>query len=361
MEINRRQILKGIATSSALLTLKPAWAAKERELLYLSSSQIKDRQYATVISSEGDIRCNVEIPVRGHGGAYSALRQEAVLFSRRPGNIATVISLKSNAQLAEFTCPEGRHFFGHGFYSPDGHFLFATENDYEADRSYLGVYEVEQGYRHVGQIDCLGIGAHQVVLMSDQRTAVVAIGGISTHPDYPRQKLNIPMMAPGLTYIDVRQGKAIAHYPVPKDLHKLSLRHLAEGPDKSIVFGCQYQGNKLDTVPLLGLKKWDRPTLEFVDLPNEKTRSLHQYIGSVMSSLDHSKVAISSPRGDSLIVLEGRKLVPVEMRHIADVCGVGPTEKGFVFSSGRGAFGTEETGKAEVLEGAWDNHLTPLI
>ena len=42
---------------------------------------------------------------------------------------------------------EGRHFFGHGVFSPDGKLLYATENDFEAARGVIGVYDVRPATR----------------------------------------------------------------------------------------------------------------------------------------------------------------------------------------------------------------------
>ncbi|HBM41824.1 MAG TPA: DUF1513 domain-containing protein, partial [Sulfitobacter sp.] len=58
-------------------------------------------------------------------------------------------------------------------------------------------------------------------------TLVVANGGIDTHPDSGRAKLNIPTMRPNLTYINDR--RILEQIELPHDMHRNSIRHLAVG------------------------------------------------------------------------------------------------------------------------------------
>ena len=69
------------------------------------------------------------LPGRGHGIATSPKQREAIIFARRPG--AMVIDLQAGIFQTKITPPSDRHFYGHGVFSPDGLWLFTTENNYE--------------------------------------------------------------------------------------------------------------------------------------------------------------------------------------------------------------------------------------
>jgi hypothetical protein len=55
----------------------------------------------------------------------------------------------------------------------------------------IGVRDASAGYRHIGELPSHGIGPHDLALLSDERTLVVANGGIRTHPDRRREELNL--------------------------------------------------------------------------------------------------------------------------------------------------------------------------
>ena len=52
-------------------------------------------------------------------------------FARRPGTFALVIDCAEGREVARLHTPEGRHFYGHGAFTPDGGLLFTTENAIE--------------------------------------------------------------------------------------------------------------------------------------------------------------------------------------------------------------------------------------
>ena len=90
----------------------------------------------------------------------------------------------------------GRHFFGHGVFSPDGALLYATENDFENAAGMIGIYDARANFERIGEFPTHGVGPHELLLLDDGRTIAIANGGIETHPDFGRAKLNIPTMKP---------------------------------------------------------------------------------------------------------------------------------------------------------------------
>src|SRR3546814_16205164 len=88
------------------------------------------------------------------------------------------------------------------------------------------------------------------MMLPDGHTLAVCNGGIRTHPDFPRAKLNLATMRPSLAYIDRHKGRLIAEARWPDDRHPLSIRHLDVAPDGTVAFGMQYKGPKGNAMPL---------------------------------------------------------------------------------------------------------------
>lgn len=359
MVINRRSALKLLTAAVGSVTAPNVFAAVQQDL-YLSSRKVDGEHYATIFADTGDIQSEFLLPGRGHGGTYSKVKRLAVLFARRPGHFAMVIDTQTQTIHQMFESGADRHFFGHGFFSPDGQFLYATENDYERDRSVLGVYDVGDRFRRLGEVECGGIGAHEVILLSDKRTVAVAIGGISTHPNFPRLKLNLASMKPALSFLDLKSRKITGVFELPPAYHQLSIRHIAEGPNKSVVFGGQYQGSKTDLVHLVGVKRWAQSSLEFFNMPTDVEASLKQYVGSVAALKDGSEVAITSPRAGEVAVFNGLSGNYIGRYQQEDVCGAAAHQDRFLFTSGNGQVITNPGQRGVEQKGAWDNHLTPL-
>ena len=297
------------------------------------------------------------LPGRGHGAAVSPDGRSAVVLARRPGRFALVLDLERRRRTTLFTTPPDRHFCGHGLFSADGRLLYATENDFEAERGVLGVYDARKGFRRVGELDTHGIGPHEAVLLRDGRTIVVANGGIATHPEYPRRKLNLASMQPSLVHLDSATGELLDRVVPPARLRQLSLRHLAEAGSGTIWFGGQYEGPRADRVELVGWHRRGRG-LALVPPPEGGYETLRGYVGSVAASPDGSRVAATSPRGGRLVVWDARSCLPLETHRIADVCGVAPGKRGFVASDGMGRVWMGGAIVSRVDRAQWDNHLT---
>ena len=75
-----------------------------------------------------------KIPERGHGIAYKTQSKEAAIFSRRPGKHITIIDTLNGEIIEQFKSKIGRHFYGHGTYSENGLWLYASENEYDSGR-----------------------------------------------------------------------------------------------------------------------------------------------------------------------------------------------------------------------------------
>lgn len=299
------------------------------------------------------------LPGRGHGAALRPGQSEAVIFARRPGTFALVLDPMTGTRHQLIAARDDRHFYGHGCFSRDGRVLFATENDFEGERGIIGLYDARNGYRRVEECSSHGIGPHEMALMPDGKTLVVANGGILTHPDAPRMKLNLGEMAPSITLLDATSGELLAKYTPPPEFHQLSLRHLDVRADGRIVAVAQWEGSKLEQPPLIALLERDTG-LRLIAAPAQVTPGMRNYCGSVAFSGDGGRFAVSSPRGGLITIWDGdgRYLDALELE---DGCGLAPRDEGFLLTSGRGVVtsGTPSLRRNHDAV-AFDNHLTAV-
>jgi hypothetical protein len=305
------------------------------------------------LDDAGTILFTEALPARGHDTVVSPDQRWAVTFARRPGRFALVIDLLRHEPAFAFEGAPGRHFYGHGFFSSDGRLLYATENDYEGERGVLGVYDVAADYARIGEIDTNGIGPHEALLLDDGTTIAVANGGILTHPDFPRQKLNLASMAPSISYLDRATGDLLEQVSLPASMHQLSIRHMTQAGDGSIWFGGQHEGAPTDAVALVGRHN-RRQEIALVSLPETERAALRQYVGSIKSSSDGEQIALTSPRGGLAIILGAQSQALLDVRSVGDVCGVAPDNTSFTFSTGQGDILASRHALADV---SWDNHL----
>ena len=357
MNTGRRRFLGGLLAAG--LAPAPSWADAGSPA-YLAAAGKPDGSYALCgISAALDIVFEIPLPVRGHAAAGHPTRPEAVAFARRPGTVAMVIDCVKGAPKATLRAPEGRHFYGHGAFSADGAWLFTTENDFNAGRGVIGVWDVAAGYRRVNEFDSGGVGPHDIKRMPASDVLVIANGGIDTHPESGRTKLNIPTMQPNLSYVE--DGRVTETVSLPADLHKNSIRHLDVTSSGDVAFGMQWQGGASAT-SLVGLHKRGQ-AMVLLDTPDDDLRRLDGYIGSIAFSKDGRSIAATSPRGGVLHLYDARNTCLKDSVDLEDVCGVAPHSDGFTVTSGTGLLcglrGQNLQSRSRAKH-AWDNHLVLL-
>jgi len=366
--IDRRRLLAGAAGLFAVWGLPwraPQAAAGER--FFVSACAGADGEtLARVVAEDGRVVATLPLPGRGHGAARRPAKREVIVFARRPGHFAVIFDPLSAEPARRIDAPQGHHFYGHGVFSPDGRWLFACENDYDRTRGCIGVYDATAGYRREGELDAYAIGPHEMVLLSDGRTLAVANGGILTHPDKGRRKLNIESMQPSLAYIDTQSGALLHDHRLAPDLHQLSIRHLAATPKDEVGFVMQYEGPRNRLVPLVGLHRGEGDIV--LPEPGEPVlRAMRQYCGSAAMEASGQVLAASAPRGGRVTFWsmgEQRYLGEVAL---GDGCGVAASGEsgGFLLSSGYGQLVHHNVFSGETLalddptaaSVAWDNHL----
>ena len=357
MATDRRTFLAGLAGAGVTMLAQPVKASSGPA--FIAARRDSNGFSVAVLDRGGRTLFSEPLDGRGHGAAVSPDGRTAVMFARRPGRFAVVIDLHRRDRGAVFEPPPDRHFYGHGFFSVDGRLLYATENAFEAARGVLGIYDAGAAWRRVGELSTYGIGPHEALMMRDGRTIAIGNGGIVTHPDYPRQKLNLGAMEPSIAYVDSRTGELLQQAKLPAELHQLSLRHLAQTPDGRIWWGGQYEGPKIDDVPLVGTHRTDEG-LRLVAAPVEIYRSMKQYVGSVAVSRDGLRIATTSPRGGRMLVWDTQARRLAANHAIDDVCGVAPDASGFLASDGKGRLWSDGRSVIHHDRVSWDNHAAAV-
>jgi uncharacterized protein len=363
MAIDRRSVLIG----SGALALSPRAAAGGRcgSELFVSACREESGGFAAVTYAEGcGIVSRVALPARGHDLVQRPGTRECVVFARRPGTFAVAFSSDDSAAPAAFKSRPDRHFFGHGVFSADGRLLYTSENDFEAARGVIGVRDATAGYRQTGEFDAGGMEPHDLCLLSDGRTLVIANGGLETHPSSERESLNVAMMEPSLIHLDTETGDVLEVHRLPASMHKLSIRHLAVARGDLVCFGCQHQGSASEHPALIGLHKRGIE-LRLIEAGPDIYRPLRNYVGSVSADAGGDLVAASSPRGGVALIIDPHAGRVIGTRRREDVCGVAARHArgGFLLTSGLGFVDVwpAEDGAAPHREHlAWDNHVISL-
>ncbi len=308
------------------------------ERCYLSAGAVAPGGYRVGgFSQAGDMLLDSKLPARGHAFAVRPDGRLAVHFARRPGEFALVLDIDRGAVSRLFAPPQDRRFQGHGIFDPSGRLLYVTENDFDAGRGVVGIYGARSGFRRLGELPSGGLGPHDIRLLADGRTLVVANGGIHTHPDYPRAKLNLPAMEPSLCFIDRKTGELLRKQRLGAGLRQLSIRHLSVGREGRVAVAMQYEGPRGDRVPLVALCRAGGP-LRPLEAPPSVLRAMRQYCGDVCFDRAGRTFAVSAPRGHIVTVWDGVDGGFLYSARLADGCGLAPATRAgaFLVSSGQG-------------------------
>lgn len=374
MAIDRRHFLIGSALCIASLNAPAALAQLATDADDMPDSGIMpgdliaacrrpDGGYSVVVMSlDGTVLHEVPLEGRGHDIALDRTSGRAVVFARRPGTFALAFDIHDRQPPSLFTTPANRHFYGHGVFSRDGRLLYATEHDNDTRDGLIGVYDVAAGFKRIGEFPSYGIGPHEVILLADGTTLAIANGGIETHIETGRDKLNLASMEPSLAFIDCRDGRLLAQHKQSAHLHRLSIRHLAQDARGAVWFGCQWEGADADAPDLIGCAGPDAP-LHIIAPPKPMGASLAGYIGAVAISGDGRLLAASAPRAGRIVYVDTERRMMAGETVLMDSCGIAGVEgSGFAMTSGYGVVQTDRPDHTHLTRAtfpgrAFDNHV----
>ncbi|WP_221799983.1 DUF1513 domain-containing protein [Oceanobacter mangrovi] len=383
--MNRRQLLAGAGSTaligSGLLAL-PNWVMAGQSVtdqsldgaeVWISAQGNEETGYFASWILDGEQQPLVQSAAsqfRGHGLAQNPVKpSQAVMFSRRPGTHGLVVNLYSGAVEQVFECADGHHMHGHGVYTPDGNWLLTTESDYRSGTGKL-IARNTSNWAIEAEFLTHGIGPHDVRLMPDNKTLVVANGGLRTHPDSGREILNLDTMDPSLVYLSLYSGELISQHRLPES--KASIRHLSVADDGTVAVATQVQRAAMTSNSLVSLGAIHRQGSEMVLLngPDSLMNEFRDYMGSVAINNRERIAGFTSPRGNLAAFwhLDTHELLGYHAFY--DVCGLTVTrdEQHFVLTNSAGevrelkATSLREDRKLRrQYDGKhWDNHTFTL-
>ncbi|MEB4591573.1 DUF1513 domain-containing protein [Candidatus Thiothrix sp. Deng01] len=366
--MNRRQFLL-LATAGTLgsaigaSALMKHAAAAAPQCLYSASDNPAGGHFLTRLNlASGEIR-SCATPVRGH--AVLPLADGRVLmFGRRPAFECVAMDF-ADGGMTPIQATAGRHFDGHGCLSADGGALFTTESAYDEKRGVLGIRD-RQTFQHLGEYDTHGLDPHDIHLMPDGKTLVVANGGIEQHPDFGRRKLNLDTMQPSLVYLDAATGKKLDEYRLPD--HQLSIRHLLVTPGGDVGVALQYEGDLYRHQPA-SLVAWQHRggALELLGINTQAIAPFNGYMADLAFDPGRGILAVTSPRGNHVSfwsVAEQRFLHAAPLPEPSGIAFL-PEQQAFLASDATGSLHTLSSNRQQASatllrqfpDQRWDNHL----
>ncbi|GGK31875.1 DUF1513 domain-containing protein [Salinarimonas ramus] len=368
MAIDRRSFLAGIGAAAAL-ALSGGSARAGSPAVYVACARAGDgSQRVCGFTGEGRLLFSTALPERGHDVAARPGSDELVVFARRPGDWMAVVERGSGRVTRVVLAAEGRHFYGHGAFSADGRVLWATESRIETGAGVLGAYDCAAGYARIGEVETGGIGPHDLAFLPGTDRLVVANGGIRTHPETGREILNPGALAPSLAVLRPESGEVEEVVELGPDLADLSIRHLAVAGDGATVFGCQYAGDPLAVVPLVGVRETSG-RVRLLEMPEDDLISMENYVGSVALDPSGAILCATSPHGSVAAFFERASGRYLGRRRMSDVCGAAPGDVAgtFLVTSGNDGVAIARVPPgdladlgAELAGMVWDNHALRL-
>jgi hypothetical protein len=355
---DRRDFLRA-AGAGFLTVLSPSAfsAALSTDAVFATAFQKRDGSYgAAILSEQGKLLHSVDLPERGHDITFDPASKRSVVFARQPGTFAVVFDHAGKSEPLTITSVEGRHFYGHGVFSPDGALLYATENDFDNAAGMVGIYDARDHFRRIGEFSTHGVGPHELLLLGDGRTLAIANGGIETHPDFGRAKLNIATMKPNFAFIDRLTGDLLERHELPSDLHQLSIRHMAVDQSGAVWFGCQHEGPATERPPLVGTARRGQ-ALKLLDMPEKLLGGFRNYIGSVATNPRAGTIGVSSPQGNCYAVIDATSGQIVSDTTLTEVCGMAADHAGYFVTTGVGDLIPKDGDARRDPAYVWDNHV----
>ena len=279
------------------------------------------------------------------------------------------VNLLSGDITARFACQPGRHLHGHACFSADGRQLFTTESDFVSGRGKIVVRDAST-YQWLGEFDSHGIGPHELKLMPDGKTLVVANGGLRTHPDSGRKIRNPDTMRSSLSYLRASDGVLLDEQTLTEP--KASIRHLDIAADGTVAVATQVQRAAMadNHIVAPGAVHTPGKTLQPLPAPVALLSQFNDYMGSVAVHNGERIAGFSSPRGNLVAFwhLDRYELLGYHAFH--DVCGltVSHDQRCFVLSSSTGQLRRidaktlqEQPGlRLQIPAMHWDNHMISL-
>lgn len=400
MSIKRRDFMKtlgmgvgfGFVPMSVLHAAPQVGSLAEKEV-WVSAASLNNRHgdiatqsglawFDTNPSVKASASMNLIADFRGHGICLNPSNShQALMMARRPGMYGLIADVNTGQKIAEFSTQAPYEFQGHACYSADGKTIFTSEmiNDITDSAHHgqgrIGIRDA-QTYKRIGELNSYGIEPHEIRLMPDGRTLVIANGGLC--PDDKIHK-NLPAesMQSSLVFINSVTGELKERCVL--DEEKASVRHISFTEDGSVVVALQVQRQVLNDSavrPLAAIKRLGEP-LKYLHAPDTIWLGAKDYMGSVaILELDASKTTISiagmtSPRGNLAVFWDVTSGSFLGYHALHDVCGIAasPKNQSFVLTNSAGemrfidpiSLQEHRHLRQKNYNVRWDNHLALAV
>ncbi len=366
METNRRRFL-GLLAAGLMLPATGSLASVDPGRGVLVSAASDRRQHWLLVTdTDGQTRLRYPLPERAHHVELHPHKPWVAAVARRPGRFIEVVDYETGRQVKRIDAGEGRHFFGHALFTPDGYWLVSTENDLASGQGQVVIRDVSNHFAQISRMPSYGIGPHELLLNGTE--VIVANGGILTRPDRGREKLNLDSMKPSLAYIDLDSGTLLEQVGMAAEDHQLSIRHMDRNAAGTVAIALQYQGPISDNKPLVALHRRGE-TLKLLRAPEPINNQMEQYAGSARIDRSGKVAAISAPRGNLITFWDLEQDRFISAMRCRDGCGLSATDSDgeFLVSSGIGHLyrmrpldNLRERLPLDPIAArlAWDNHMS---
>ena len=357
--MQRRQFMQ---TSAAWMLLSamgcsPLTSPPRGRYLISTASDLRGHHFVVASTLDGRLVSQTQLPLRGHETLPIPGHANRVLvLARRPDRLAFIIDIARGEIAAQFSAAPARHFYGHAAFAAGGDLLYTSENDYQHERGVIVVRDTSN-YRVVAEYDSGGIGPHQLKLLPDHIHLAVANGGIHTHPDWPRLKLNVDSMQPNLAILNTHTGAVVQRY-APRH-HQQSIRHLDVNAAGDIFVAMQSQAKLPTPQPLVYVQRRQQP-LQPLSAPAADWQAMGRYTSSV--TCGEGYLVVTSPRGNCLTLWDSNKGHLIKRITLKDAAGIATINGDIFVSSGLGTLlkGSKHhlQHHAQFANLRFDNHMS---
>ncbi|MEM6773350.1 MAG: DUF1513 domain-containing protein [Pseudomonadota bacterium] len=371
----RRQLLKGAVGLGLLAALPDRGTTAPPRYAYVAAQGRHDAGAAAgagvaVLDAQTGEARTLASSARGHDViAHPGKAGRVLMFARRPGFAAWEFDVVSGMATGGYALAEDRQAYGHGAFSADGKRLYSCEGVVSSGRGLIVVRDA-QSYAVLAEWDSGGIGPHELKLMPDGQTLVIANGGTLTRPASGARILNLDSMVANLSYMNAEDGSLLETVRGPHP--RASIRHLDVASDGTVALAMQYQrlpDDPSESVPLVAMHRRGHAVTDLI-APDAIDAALKGYLGSVRICSASGIVAATSPRGNLAVFWRLREAAYAGYHALHDVWGlaVSPDERRFVLTNSRGEFRAVDSTTLTELTSArrrlpsfrWDNHLTTV-
>ena len=101
--------------------------------------------------------------------------------------------------------------------------------------------------------------------------------------------------------------------------------------------------------------------LALIDMPQDVLGGLRNYVGSVAANPAAGIVAVSSPQGNSMLVIDTATGTVRSSLSLKEVCGLAPDQSAFMATTGAGEILDPKGSATDMQDYVWDNHLLRIM